>query len=228
NYLEGYGQQAGIPGTDRRDSVREAGENDYQLEEYRLIIDKTLSASLNEVAASLQVTINTVFQTTWGILLQRYNNSNDAVFGVVVSGRPAEIEGIEKMIGLFINTIPLRITRGKDQLFFQLLKTVQQGALLSREHEYFSLAEVQATSALKGNLIHHIMVFENYPTFEVKENRAPGKETPIDIKAVALREQTNYDFNIIIVPGNKMTIKFSYNSLVYKKDFIKRVVGVAG
>ncbi|MEI2393179.1 condensation domain-containing protein, partial [Priestia megaterium] len=69
---------------------------------------------------------NTAIQTIWGILLQKYNNSKDVVFGTVVSGRPEEIPGIENMIGLFINTIPVRVCSGKDTTLIEQLKSLQK------------------------------------------------------------------------------------------------------
>ncbi|KAF6612190.1 hypothetical protein HFE02_26710, partial [Paenibacillus sp. EKM11P] len=68
-----------------------------------------LVAQIERVAKQNQVTINTLIQTVWGVLLQKYNNSTDVVFGSVVSGRPGDIPGVEHMIGLFINTIPVRV-----------------------------------------------------------------------------------------------------------------------
>ncbi|MGK5549950.1 condensation domain-containing protein, partial [Streptomyces sp. URMC 127] len=83
------------------------------------------SSRLSELAAREEVTLSTIFHTIWGILLQKYNNNDDAVFGSVISGRPAEIEGIEHMVGLFINTIPIRV-QGAKTPFIQLIKDMQK------------------------------------------------------------------------------------------------------
>lgn len=69
------------------------------------------------MAKDNKVTVNTVFQSLWGSMLQKYNNTNDIIFGSVVSGRPPEINGIEEMVGLFVNTIPVRINCDKEMSF---------------------------------------------------------------------------------------------------------------
>ncbi|NIM16909.1 MAG: amino acid adenylation domain-containing protein, partial [Candidatus Aminicenantes bacterium] len=217
-YLEGYEEPVGLPklGNLKRN-------DDYKLEEYDLIIDEKRVSALNSIARQEGVTVNTVFQTLWSVLLQRYNNTDEVVFGVVVSGRPPEIQGIEQMVGLFINTIPIRIKSRPDREFSQLLRMVQQKGALSRPYEYLPLAEIQSKSQLKVNLIDHIMVFENYPIQEEIKNA--GIEPEYDFRAVNVRihEQTNYNFNIVIFPGQYFLVKFSYNGLVYEGNLIKRV-----
>lgn len=83
------------------------------------------TAKLKDLAVKEEVTLSTIFHTLWGILLQAYNQTEDAVFGSVISGRPSEIKGIERMIGLFINTVPVRIS-GADIPFQKLIKNVQR------------------------------------------------------------------------------------------------------
>ncbi|MDP1513505.1 condensation domain-containing protein, partial [Paenibacillus ottowii] len=84
-----------------------------------------------------QVTINTLIQTVWGVLLQKYNNSSDVVFGSVVSGRPGDIPGVEYMIGLFINTIPVRVQSEQGETFAELMKRTQRQALASNAYDAF-------------------------------------------------------------------------------------------
>ncbi|KAF6562705.1 MULTISPECIES: condensation domain-containing protein, partial [unclassified Paenibacillus] len=84
---------------------------------------KDLTGRMEMVAKQHHVTPNTLLQTAWGLLLQKYNGSDDAVFGGVVSGRPADISGIENMVGLFINTIPIRIRSGAEDTFADLIRT---------------------------------------------------------------------------------------------------------
>jgi hypothetical protein len=104
-YLEDYEESALIGSMKSGKSMGEG----YKGEELIFTLDKEKTRELNELAARNQVTLNTVFQSVWGIILGKYTGKEDVVFGAVVSGRPAEIEGIESMVGLFINTIPVRI-----------------------------------------------------------------------------------------------------------------------
>ena len=113
-YLGGYEQQACIP---KLSNVID--ESKYINKSVELVIDKEITNKLKNIAKNNNVTVNTIFQTVWGILLQRYNNVDDVVFGAVVSGRPAEIDGIENMVGLFINTVPVRIKSDSKKSFIE-------------------------------------------------------------------------------------------------------------
>ncbi|UCH96821.1 MAG: AMP-binding protein, partial [Candidatus Aminicenantes bacterium] len=219
-YLDGYEQPAIIPKSGK--SLKPLGNNPYQVKEYCLVLDETLSRGLREIARKHQVTINLLFLAVWGVLLQRYNNTHDVVFGSVVSGRPPEVEGIEDMIGLFINTIPVRITvQTNNKTFYQLVQTLYKQALLSKPYEYIPLADIQANSWLKGLLIDHIMVFENYPLQEAVKHTEFRESLEFSIEVAECFEQTNYDFNVIVRPGETIHVIFNFNSLVYTVDFIE-------
>ncbi|MCP4146880.1 MAG: AMP-binding protein, partial [bacterium] len=180
-------------------------------------------AHLNTLAQENGTTLNLVVQTIWGMLLMRYNNSRDVVFGAVVSGRPAGLEGIESMVGLFINTVPVRITAGSQQggQFLKLLETLHANTTKTNAYEYQSLAEVQARSALKSRLFDHIMIFENYPVAEELEQSTKAHGLPFELYASDTREQTNYSFNIVVVPGKRLKIKFHYNASVYDTQLVE-------
>jgi amino acid adenylation domain-containing protein/thioester reductase-like protein/non-ribosomal peptide synthase protein (TIGR01720 family) len=196
-------------------------DEEYQHEEYHFVIEENLMTGINKMSAKSQVTINTVFQALWGILLHRYNNSNDVVYGTIVSGRPSEIEGVERMVGLFINMIPVRIRSIVPQTFSQLLKIIQKESLTSKEYEYLTVADIQSRTSLKGDLIDHIMIFENYP---VQDELKKGEtKYGFIIEKIKIYEQTNYDFNIIIMPWDHLYVNFSYNSLVYDKEIIEHI-----
>ncbi|WP_018888333.1 non-ribosomal peptide synthetase, partial [Paenibacillus massiliensis] len=189
------------------------------------------SEALNRMARQQQVTINTVLQTVWGVILQNYNNNQDVVFGSVVSGRPAEIAGVEQMIGLFINTIPVRIMNERSTTFAQLLHSVQEQALASGAYDTFPLYEIQALTEQKQDLINHIMVFENFPIGEQisqvgdSEHGSEHSGSALSITNVSIAEQTNYDFNLIVVPGEDISILFEYNTLVYSLADVERIQG---
>ena len=110
-YVAGYEAQAGLP----QKSIIGAAGSQYDLRETVLTVEEAMTARLEEVAKRYRVTLNTVMQTLWGVVLGRYNGTQDVVFGSVVSGRPADIVGVESMIGLFINTIPVRVSWKAEQ-----------------------------------------------------------------------------------------------------------------
>ncbi|WJM11232.1 amino acid adenylation domain-containing protein [Paenibacillus sp. PK1-4R] len=217
-YLATYEQQASVP--------RASGKTEHGgIKNHAFRLDQELTRGLEQLAREAQVTVNTVMQTIWGVLLQKYNQSEDVVFGAVVSGRPAEVPGIERMIGLFINTTPVRIRSTPGQSVLTLLQQVQDAALVSEAHSHYPLYEIQGLSPLKQGLIDHILVFENYPIAEVMGQAGERDEATFGIRDVEAYEQTNYDLTVVLVPGEALSIEFRYNAKVYEGAFIRRMEG---
>jgi len=216
-YLEGYNQKQGLP---KPGGVKESG---FHRQEHRLIIAAALSRCLPGIASANQVTMSTVFQAIWGILLLKYNNCDDVVFGTVVSGRPPQVDGIEHMVGLFINTLPVRIKPEEKQDFSSLLQGIRQKAVMAKSYEYLPLAEIQANSPLKRELLDHIIAFENYPVY--KGGQKPGQEKGPGVKIddIAFRGRSGYDLHISIIPGKRFLVKFEFNRHLYGSDYIKTV-----
>ncbi|MCU0286117.1 MAG: amino acid adenylation domain-containing protein, partial [Acidobacteria bacterium] len=223
NYLESYEEQAGIPVI----GVKKANEPVYKNEQIMIDLGRDKTTLLAKLAAANHVTVNTVAQVLWALLLGKYNSKEDVVFGAVVSGRPSGLEGVESMIGLFINTIPVRIRFAEKMKLNHLFRQVQQEALAGEPYHYHPLAEIQSRSPLKQNLINHILVFENFPFAEQiegyggranKRNEAQLQLTNIDAFA-----QTNYDFNVIFSGTEQLEIELRYNGSVYDSNYVKRV-----
>lgn len=214
NYLNGLDNASIIP-----ESVSGKG-SEYKREEKTINLDLELSSGLMRLAKENNVTINTVFMAVWGLLLQKYNYSEDIVFGNVVSGRPPELDGIERMIGLFINSLPVRIKCERDMTFDSLLKNIQDEALESDKYSYCSLAEIQKVCDLGNALVNHLIVFENYPI----GNAFKGAESAgFKITNVELFEQTNYDFCIDITQDSCLKLHFVYNSSKYDGGYINKI-----
>ncbi len=219
-YLEGYEQQAAIP-LKITTVDREVNRTDV----VQIVLNEELTEGLVKIAQNSGVTLNTVVQAMWGILLQKYNNVEDVVFGAVVSGRPEEIKGIEEIVGLFINTIPVRIKQDKQSTFKELIKELQNKSIEASKYDYMPLAEIQSNSELRQNLFDHIMVFENYPV--EKEVQAQSRERNIgfNIRNVEVYEQTNYDFGVVVIPGKEIALKLTYNTSVYEEENIRKIEG---
>ncbi|MEK4993207.1 condensation domain-containing protein, partial [Listeria sp. FSL L8-0308] len=173
SYLAGFEQQTLLPGSDTaskdhmadsRDhtvSITASETSEYVSEKITVDLDPAWSEAMYRIAKQQQVTINTLMQSVWGLILQQYNNNEDVVFGSVVSGRPTDIAGVEHMIGLFINTIPVRIQSEQNATFVDIMRKTQEQALASGAYDSFPLYEIQALTEQKQHLINHIMVFEN-------------------------------------------------------------------
>ncbi|WP_374004953.1 amino acid adenylation domain-containing protein [Bacillus velezensis] len=217
-YLEGFEQQTILP------KQKKAGES--RQEEVTFSFSKEDTAKLKELAVKEEVTLSTIFHTLWGILLQAYNQTEDAVFGSVISGRPSEIEGIERMIGLFINTVPVRIS-GADIPFQKLIKNVQKDALKGQAYSYHPLYDIQANSQVKQGLIDHILVFENYPVeqeLDVLNSKGDTKDL-FHIHDFSMEDETNYSFYLMVAPGDEIHLKMRYDSSMYDRQFIENIKG---
>ncbi|WDZ59801.1 non-ribosomal peptide synthetase [Paenibacillus polymyxa] len=220
SYLSGYEQQTALPAVK---SGRKSGGNTAS--DWVTVLERELTLRVEETAKRYQVTMNTLLQTVWGIVLQKYNNHSDVVFGSVVSGRPSDIIGVEDIIGLFINTIPVRILSEAGESFAEVMKKTQEQALASHAYDTYPLFEIQALTDQKQDLINHIMVFENYPVDEqVEELGSDGQDT-FPISNVVAAEQTNYDLSLVVMPGECIKIRFMYNALSYDQTGIKRLHG---
>ncbi|KJB88404.1 peptide synthetase, partial [Paenibacillus sp. E194] len=219
-FLAGYEGQTVLPG-----QKEPAPNGRFTADHVTAELGKELSERMDRVAKQRLVTVNTLLQAAWGVMLQKYNGTNDAVFGSVVAGRPAEIPGIESMIGLFINTVPVRVTSEADTVFVDLMAKLQERALESGRYDYYPLYEIQAHSVQKQNLINHIIAFENYPVDEQMEQAGDQQHGNLTIADVQMEEQTNYNFNVTVVPGAEIEIRFDFNAEVFDKDSIERLKG---
>jgi malonyl CoA-acyl carrier protein transacylase len=221
NYLAGYNRIASLP----KIHVNLTTGNEYELKSITGELSESVTIELKQLAAKHHVTINVVILSIWGIILSKYNSSDDVVYGSVVSGRPVELLGIDKMVGLFLNTIPIRIVIDSKQSFEKLISEVQKHSLASEAYQYYPLADIQAVSDLKHELLDNIVVFENYPLSE--EIQDIGKIVQGDFTFGVVEEfsQTNYNFTLEVYPGNKLRFKLNYNSLVHSDKQIEEIKG---
>ncbi|QNN43948.1 amino acid adenylation domain-containing protein [Pedobacter roseus] len=215
DYLNGYNTLSVLPKSKKG--------NGGARKEQVLTIDGDIRSSLRSLCIELGVTENTFVQAAWGLLLGRYNNTDDVVFGSVVSGRPADIEGIEDMVGLFSNTIPVRVRARGGMCFRDLLKEVQQEAISGMEHHYVQLAEIQSLSGVGGALFDHILVFENYPVQEIISQGQDNAENDLCIDQSSIYNENSFDLNVIIIPGDNLVVKLAYNDSIYEDAMIERL-----
>lgn len=173
---------------------------------------------LKSIGANEKVTLNIVFQALWGITLAHYTYAQDVVFGSVVSGRPADLPEAEKMLGLFINTIPVRVSYEENTTFKNLLAKLHEESIQSLPYHHSSLATIQAAQKSKQELIHHLIAFQNY----FVEGNIDEDEL-FHLSAFATSEQTNYDLVVDVELGEQMTIYLSYSPLAYADDHIRHI-----
>ncbi|AXG70726.1 linear gramicidin synthase subunit D [Kordia sp. SMS9] len=187
---------------------------------YTFHITEEETTALQRLANSSRVTLNTLISGIWGMLLAKYNNTKDVVFGAVVSGRPGDLQHVERMVGLFINTIPVRVRFGEDS-FENVVKNHQQFWIDSQAHQYLQLSEIQANSQLKDQLINHLYVFENYPSLSsLNENK---KNLDFEFIDFEVYEQSNYNFAMIVMPGTELHFGFSYDANLFETADLQKI-----
>ncbi|WP_406814976.1 amino acid adenylation domain-containing protein [Mycobacterium sp. M23085] len=128
----------------------------------KLRLPAETTARLVEDTRSRGITVNTLMQTAWALVLSRLTDTRDVVFGVTVSGRPPELTGVETMVGLFINTVPLRVRLDPTAPAGEQCRAVQRDAALLREHSYLGHAQLRALGGV-GEMFDTLLVYENFP-----------------------------------------------------------------
>ncbi len=173
------------------------------------------SARLREAAADWGVTPGAVFFAAWGALLARYNDADEAAFGVVTSGRPADLPGVEDAVGLFINTVPLRV-RADDAATLKRIAHATHAAWLDGEpHHHLPLAEILRQSPVGADLVNHVVALETYPP-------GAGDAGPFRIESIERHESMPYDFALVILPGTSFTLSLRYREGRLESDVVAR------
>ena len=186
--------------------------------EHLLTLDSEVTAELNRFARAQKVTVNTLVQAAWLLLLQRYTGQDTVAFGATVSGRPAQLSGVEGQIGLFINTLPIIASPRAEQRLPQWLQQVQAQNLLLREQEHTPLFDIQRWAGQSGEaLFDNILVFENYPIAEALQQAASDDLRFGDVER---HEQTNYALTLMVNLDEQLTVHFSYQHASFAADTV--------
>ncbi|MFL5280789.1 MAG: amino acid adenylation domain-containing protein, partial [Rhodopila sp.] len=176
-------------------------------ERWQCMISPALTARLLAFCRARGLTVNTVIQGAWAVMLARLTGRDDVTFGVTVSGRPAALQGVEQMVGLFINTVPLRVHLRWDQPFATQLAGVQdsQGRLLP--HQHAELAAIQRAAG--GDLFDTLVVFENFP---FDRNAVMEAATDLRVAGLQARDATHYAFTLVASPGEQIHLRLDYDA----------------
>ncbi|WP_258191652.1 non-ribosomal peptide synthase/polyketide synthase, partial [Pseudomonas fluorescens] len=191
--------------------------------EHKLTFDPTQTESFKAFAQTHKVTLNTLVQSAWLMLLARYTGQATVAFGATVAGRPAELRGIEQQVGLFINTLPVVATPDPQMPIGQWLQQIQAQNLGLREQEHTPLFEIQRWAGLGGEaLFDSILVFENYPVSEALEQGAPSGLRFGEVQSL---EQTHYPLTVLLGMGQTLDLEFNYNRQAFTAEQIQRLAG---
>jgi amino acid adenylation domain-containing protein/non-ribosomal peptide synthase protein (TIGR01720 family) len=209
-YLQDFTEISGLP-------IKTKIPENENLQTYSYQFSNEGFTDLVQFCQDSSITLNTALQSIWGLILQRLNQQNDVVFGRVASGRPPQIEGIEQMIGLFINTLPTRVQTNDDSTFAQVAQIQQENNLQTEGFQYLSLAEIQKCTKIDEPLFNHIFVFENYPV-DFKNNEG------VKIFYQDNYEQTHFDLTLVFFVSNeRLHLRVLFNEQKLSEYFIEQL-----
>ncbi|EQB86563.1 hypothetical protein M918_13235, partial [Clostridium sp. BL8] len=210
NYLEGLDDK------DDYFSCKEVGVH----KEISYKIDDIKANKIKDFSKENKVLLSSILYGAWGILLQKFNSSNEVLFGTTVSGRPENIGSIDKMVGLFINTIPLRVKSDEKTTLIGLINYLDKNLNERKGFENTSLIDIKEYCGLKVNeeIFNSIVTIENYPL-----DLSSNKENILSIEEFSIVEQTNYNMALEILTFDGIEFKFNFNSLSIDESIVEKL-----
>ena len=189
-------------------------------------VSMATTSVLQSKARAHQLTLNTLVQGAWALLLQQYSGQSDAVFGATIMGRPTSLEGSESMIGLFINTVPVRVFVSGSTPLFTWLKALQAQQVQARSYEYCPLAKVQSWSDLASGepLFESLVVFENYPMAMAASDSFVDRRARLQVRQASVIAQTHYPVTLVVLPGKELMLTLGYDSWRLETREAKRIL----
>ncbi|MBK3618672.1 amino acid adenylation domain-containing protein, partial [Streptomyces sp. MBT98] len=175
-------------------------------DEHTVVLDTELTDRLAAFARERELTLSTLTQTVWGLVLSAHTGRRDVVFGTVVSGRPAEVPGVTDMIGLFVNTVPVRVAVRPEETLAALAARVQDEFAALLPHHHLGLAAIQRAAG-HGVLFDTLTALENYPADGLP---ALAEATGLGLAEIRGRDATHYPLTFAAVPGERLTLRLTY------------------
>lgn len=197
---------------------------EQRYEEAAVRLSPAATASLQAFARQHRLTMYTLVQAAWALLLSRYSGEEDIVFGTTVSVRPPELEGIESTAGLFINTLPVRAQVSGDAILISWLKELQTQSVEARDFEHTHLVDIQQWSEVPAgqSLFDSILVFENYPTDD--SIWGLGDDLKVSERR-SIVSRTNYPLTLLAMPGAELTLNLVYDGNRFDQEAVSRLLG---
>ncbi|MFY0479946.1 amino acid adenylation domain-containing protein [Achromobacter marplatensis] len=182
-------------------------------------LDAAATARLAAFAQRQRVTLNTLVQGAWALLLQRYTRKDAVAFGATVAGRPHSLPGVERIMGLFINTIPVPVAHRPEQPVGEYLRSLQALNLDLREHEHTPLADIQRWAGSAGrSLFDSIIVFENHPVDAVLRG---DERYGLDFGDADRQGLTGYAMDLQVMCGETLQIEYCYGRDAFDGGFVE-------
>ncbi|BBY24058.1 hypothetical protein MSTO_42630 [Mycobacterium stomatepiae] len=182
-------------------------------------VSQPLTQSLSDLARAHHTTLNTVLQVGWAQLLMWLTGQHDVAFGTAVSGRPTELPGADSMVGLLINTVPVRAHCTPLTTTADLLDQLHRANNHTLEHQHLALSEIHRVTG-HDQLFDTLFVFENYPVDAANLAGIDG----LAITEMTAREYNHYPLTLQAMPGNELGLRVEYNTDVFAADSIDMLI----
>ncbi len=176
--------------------------------EAQVRLSDELTQRLTQVSRKHRITVGTWLQGAWGLVLHRLTSDPDAVFGLAVSGRPPQLQGVESMIGMFLNTLPVRLMFDLESSLLDWLQRIQSKQVEMRRYEHTPLQKVLEWSGIPRDqpLFESVLAFEN-----LSASAVPDRFAGLQLTSVRLRERSSYPLALSIHPGPEMLLRMGYD-----------------
>ncbi len=184
------------------------------------LMPEALTQSLAELARTQRTTVNTVLQAAWAQLLTWLTGQQDVAFGTAVSGRPADLAGAESMVGLLINTIPVRADLTAAATVAELLDQLQRAHNDTVEHDHLALNEIHRITG-QERLFDTLFVYENYP---IDAEALLGGVQDLAITDFASREYNHYPLSVVAMPGRQLGLRIEFDTEIFEKAGIDTLI----
>ncbi|WP_098898678.1 amino acid adenylation domain-containing protein [Streptomyces sp. st77] len=190
-------------------------------ETFALELPRELTAAVTEWAHAHGLTMNTVMQGCWAVTLGGLTGRRDVTFGAVYSGRPEELTDVERVVGAFLHTLPVRVTLSPAQSFEAMLGELQERQLGLEPHQHLGLAEVQQCAGT-GELFDTVVSFHNYPSgvLDTLGERVPG----LTMRSWEARVIAEYPLALSVFPGDRIRLEAQYRPDIFAPGDIEGMV----
>ncbi|MCP5053284.1 MAG: hypothetical protein GY940_39325, partial [bacterium] len=218
SYLEGSRQGTG-------EGLKTPESEDREVKNFELRFEPSLKSKLDDFTRQHKVTLATVLYSAWGFLLQSYSDSSDILYDTTVSGRSSKMKGIENSVGLFINTLPLRVNASSGTTITDVLQTVNRQLREREAVEHTSqLLLKEYLEDYAGQLaFDSILVIENYPLDALLDeiNAARHEEGALAVTSFSAMGMTPYDVAVIITALDEIVVGLTYDNRLFDEDAIR-------
>ncbi len=190
----------------------------------QFLLDEALTARLQTLMRTHRLTLNVLIRAVWALVLRRRAGTDDVVFGVTVSGRPPQLDGVESIVGLFINTLPFRVRIEPERPFVEWLATVHAAQTAMEPHSYSSLVDIQSWSELpaRDSLFDSLLVFENFPVAAAPA-LGPDEIEILDTRAFA---EAHYPLTLTVHPDTRLGFHITHDAHRVAPEVVRQMLDI--